>query len=157
MIRKTWDGGCLVPTLKYLINNDIKQPKNCNWQRTNQCFYQKENRKVELGRLKKKTPTSSQGVDWTLDLSPQQHHSKAVLQGKLKGVQFFESEKPRVFSNIRISIKRLRFPYCPRIKVSCRGNSALLENGPAFIHYLLKGQTLICSLPILLPTTSGHI
>ena len=74
-------------------------------------------------------------MDWTLDLSPQQHHSKAVLQEKLKGVQCFESVKPRVFSNIRISIKRLRFPYSPRVKVSCQGQRGTAIEWPC-IHPL---------------------
>ena len=157
MIRKTWDGGCLVPTLKYLINNDIKQPKNCNWQRTSQCFYQKENRKVELGRLQKKTPTSSQGVDWTLDLSPQQHHSKAVLQGKLKGVQFFESVKPRVFSNIRISIKKTKISLLPKNKSKLSGQQCTAREWPCIHPLPFERANSDMFTPIMLPTTSGHI
>ena len=99
------------------------------------AFIKKKIGKLNLEGLKK-TPTSNQGVDWTLDLSPQQHHSKAVLQGKLKAVQCFESVKPRVFSNIRISIKRLRFPYCPRVKVSCQGQQCTGREWPC-IHPLL--------------------
>ena len=90
-----------------------------------------------LNKKKNSNKTSNQSVDWTLDVSPQQHHSKAVLQEKLRGAQCFESVNPRVFSYIRISIKRLRFPYCPREKVRCQGQQGTAREWPC-IHPLLE-------------------
>ena len=69
------------------------------------AFIKKKIGKLNLEGLKKKI---QQVIRVWIELfglnSPQRNHSKAVLQEKLKGVQCFKSVKPRVFSNIRISL-----------------------------------------------------